>query len=190
MGFLQVKCGPGGMNSFWLVIMEKRKLVFICGAILLLGLFVGVAGYGYISVLQRADMVLISSYRKAAQEVELKGQKELAARYYRTALSYYQQHSSTTGFYQEFWSGYLQAGDLYFRQRRFRTARKYYKLALEYNPLSFVALASLGRCDFELGDYQAARSNLEKSRRLHPLRPSTRKVLWTLKRSGSGKETK
>ena len=169
--------------------MVKRKLVFIYGAILLLGLFAGVTRYGYLSVMRRADMVLISSYSKAAQEVRQKGQNELAARYYRTALNYYQQHSSASGFYQELWSDYFQAGNLYFRQRRFRTAHKYYELALEYNPLSFVVLASLGRCDFELGDYQAARSNLEKSHRLHPLQPSARKILRELKRSGNGRGT-
>ncbi len=165
----------------------KRKLVFICGAILLLGLFVGVTRYGYLSVMRRAEMVLLSSYSKAAQEVNKKGQNKLAVRYCRAALNYYQHNSSDSGFYPELWNDYSQVGNLYLRQRRFRTARKYYELSLESNPLSFVVLASLGRCNFKLGDYQAARSNLAKSQRLHPLQPSARKILRELKRSGNGR---
>jgi tetratricopeptide (TPR) repeat protein len=77
---------------------------------------------------------------------------------------------------------YYYRGQLYFKNNKFSRARKMFfqALSLESEPEP-QTLQALGRSNYQLGDYQEAKENIEKIRELHPefnLDRRLRRAIW------------
>ncbi len=158
----------------------KRKILFMVVGLCLL-LFGGLLWLSYNSVMQRIDVMRMSSEFQAAEAAFKSGKNKLAGYTYRRALSAFQRSENYAAYYPAKYSEYLTVGNICQKIRQPRRALHYYKVGLHYNPWSISLLTSMGGCAYRLGEYQTALNVLEKSQSIYPLKKELHRVLQKLR---------
>ena len=165
------------------------KTLAVSGAFFFLAAGLGTVWYGTMSVVKRAGMTEMQARYAGAQRALKDGRQKIARAGFQEAVAVFRKVYERPGYYIEMGEDLLTAGNCYWQFGRFRTARDYYRLALEHDPDNVILLTSLGNAAFRLGEYLEAVTILERSQKLYPFNRKVNKTLRLL-RGETGKRDK
>ena len=161
--------------------VKTFKALVVAGAFFFLTAGLGTVWYGSMSIAKLADMTEMQARYEGGQRALKDGRQKVVGAGFQEAAAVFQKAYERPGYYIGMGRDLLTAGNCYWQLGRFRTARDYYRLALEHDPNNIILLTSLGNAAFRLGEYREAATVLGRSQELYPFNRKVNKTLGLLR---------